>query len=115
MFDMDTRQWSDTDTYCKPVGVANVGYNIVGFCDVISNLTPCVPYFKVQQTRDGQWTDVSSGGLCSYSLSTTNLTNPVILSYPSQYGYLAILYIAERETGVLHEIDSSLNVIIFHT
>ena len=105
MFDMVTRQWSDIDIYCKPVGVAFVGHVIVGFCDVISNQMPCVPYFKLQQTSNGRWTNVSRGNLCSHGLSTTNLTNPVILPYASQYGYLVKLYIAERETGILHEID----------
>jgi len=104
MFDMGTRQWSDIDTYCKPIGVAYFYYDVVGFCDLISNPTPCVPYFKMQRTRDGQWRNGSSSGLCSYGLSTTNLTNPVILTYDSQYAPSVKLYFAEQETGMLHEI-----------
>ena len=106
MFDMNTGQWSDIEVYCKPIGVAfwYIG-EIVGFCEVSYNSpTPCVPYFKLQR-RSGQWMDISGRGLCSYPLSTTNLTNPVILSYASQYGYSVKLYVAERETDVLHEID----------
>jgi len=108
IFDMDTGRWSDTDVYCKPVGAAfwySSELEIVGFCEVNnSSPTPCIPYFKLKLIN-GQWTDVSGHGLCSYDLSTTNLTNPIILSFFSQYGYSVKLYIAERETGVLHEID----------
>ena len=106
MFGTDTLQWSDIDVYCKPVGVHAFGYDIVGFCEVNSSPTPCLPYFKVQ-LRGGQWTDISGRGLCSYSLASTNLTNPVILSYPSQYGYSVELYVAEQETGILHVLDLS--------
>jgi len=54
---------------------------------------------------DGSWVDVSVSGLCSYSLSTINLTNSVILEYESQYGYAVKAYFAEQGTNRLHEID----------
>ncbi|XP_065916450.1 uncharacterized protein [Dysidea avara] len=102
---MDTETWNTIDVYCRPVGVAYRGDEIVGFCAVNDSVPiPCVSYFKVSM-RDGVWTDISRRGLCSYSLSTTNLTNPVILQYVSQIGHSVKLYIAEQGTSTLHEID----------
>jgi len=99
-------KWSSVDvTNCQPVGVARYGPDIVGYCELNTSRSPlCVQYFRLYQ-RNGKWIDASRPGLCSYSLSTTNITNSVILQYLSQYGFAIKLYFAEEGTNQLHEIS----------
>ena len=105
LFDGTTERWTNIDVNCEPVGLAERSpYEIVGFCAVNTTFN-CVPYFRLAKQDDDSWVDVSGSGLCSYRLSTTNLTNPVIMQYESQYGYAVKLYFAEQGTNRLHEID----------
>jgi len=107
VFDGATETWTSIGVYCEPVGLAIQSPNqIVGFCTV-NTTNNCVQYFRLAQQDGGNWVDVSESGLCSYTLSTTNLTNPVILQYESQYGYAVKLYFAEQGTNRLHEINLS--------
>jgi len=105
VFDIDTETWSKIEVYCPPVGVAYRYGEIIGFCAVNTSVPfPCVPYFRAAM-RNGEWTDVSRRGLCSYSLYNANLTNTIILQYDSQYGYETKMYFVERGANLLHKID----------
>jgi len=108
ILDLETKddQWSSVDVAnCQPVGVAQHGPEIVGYCELNTTRSSlCVQYFRLYQ-RNGEWTDASRSGLCSYSLSTTTITNSVISQYLSQYGFSTKLYFAEEGTNRLHEID----------
>ena len=110
LFNYTTETWSTIDVYCPPLGLSyrrDVD-EIVGFCAVnTTNSLTCVPYFKLH-IQDGQWVDVSRPGSCSQLLSTTNITNPVILQSDSDYEYDETrLYFAEKETNRLHEVSLS--------
>jgi len=105
LFDGATISWTNIDVYCEPIGLAvwSPG-KVVGFCSFNATHS-CVPYFILANQEDNSWVDVSGPGLCSHSLSTSNLTNPVILQFYTQYGYAVKLYFAEQGTNILHEID----------
>ena len=105
LFNYTTKTWTTIDVYCPPLGLSYRRYfdEIVGFCAVNYSST-CVPYFKLH-IEDGQWVDVSRSGFCSLPLSTTNITNPVILQSDSDNEVDATrLYFAERGTNRLHEV-----------
>ena len=106
ILDVETKEWISVDVAnCQPVGVAQHGPDIIGYCKLNTTRLPlCVQYFRLYQ-RNGKWTYTSRPGLCSYSLSTTSITNSVILQYISQYGFATKLYFAEEGTNRLHEID----------
>ena len=112
LFDYETKVWSTIDVYCHPLGLTyrRDRDEVVGFCAVNATYGPsvtCVPYFKLH-IQDGQWVDVSRPGSCSQPLSTTNITNPVILQSDSDYEYDETrLYFAEHGTNRLHEVSLS--------
>ena len=108
LYDTISKTWDTIHVHCLPQGVALRDRELVGFC-VVNTSIWCVPYsrpyFKLTLQDDGSWADDSGSGLCSCKLSTTNLTNSVILQYGSQYGHAVKLYFAEEGTNRLHEID----------
>jgi len=106
VYDTTSKNWGKIYVHCPPLGVALQVRNLVGFC-VVNTSILCVPYFKLTLQDDGSWSDDLGSGLCSYKLSTGNLTNPVILQHESQYGYVVKLYFAERGTNRLYEINLS--------
>jgi len=98
--------WKSIEIRCQPAGVVHRSpYEIVGYCKLnTTQVPPCVQYFRLKLSRDGEWTDDTSAGLCSYALSTTNLTNSVIVQFDGPYGYVQILYFGERRTNKFHEL-----------
>lgn len=112
LFNYTTKTWSTPiDVYCLPLGVAyrQSRDEIVGFCAVNTTYGPitCLPYFKLTM-QNGQYVDVSRSGSCSLSLSTANITNPVILQSNTDFEYDEVrLYFAERGTNKLHELSLS--------
>ena len=119
LFNYTTVTWSIINVYCTPLGLSyrrDVD-EIVGFCEVnttYDHSITCVPYFKLH-IQDGQWVDVSRLGSCSQPLSTTNITNPVILQADSDYEYDETrLYFAEHGTNRLHEVSLSAGEATFY-
>ena len=110
-FNYTTETWNTIDVYCPPLGLSyrQERDEVVGFCAVNATYGPitCVPYFTLR-LQDGQWVDASRPGSCSQPLSTTNITDPVILQSDSDYEYDDTrLYFAERGTNRLHEVSLS--------
>lgn len=120
LYNLTTKKWDIINVYCRPLGVAYLPSRdeIGGFCAVNTSYEgriQCVPYFTLDLHDDGRWTDTSQAGYCSNSLSTTDLTNPVILqNYNTDYEAGVVnLYFAERGTERLHEINMKLMFIIY--
>ena len=98
--------WKTIPLYCQPAGVIERSpYEIIGYCELNTTRKPlCVQFFRLQLNKNGEWSDVSTPGLCSDILSTTNLSNSVILEYDGQYGFETVLYFGERGTNILQEV-----------
>lgn len=110
LFDLLSKTWDTISVHCPPLGAAYVPSRdgISGFCAVNTNYSgkQCVPYFTLQ-LKDGKWIDTSEFGYCSNPLSTTDLTNPVILqNFSTDYeAHVVKLYFAERGRNILHEVN----------
>ena len=113
LFNYVTKVWSTIAVYCQPSGISYrpESDEIVGFCTVnttyYDGTITCVPYFVLRMEND-EWVDASRSGLCSQTLSTANITNPVILQGDTDSEFDAVrLYFGERGTNRLHEVSLS--------
>ena len=106
MLSVGDKEWKSIEVHCQPAGIVHRSpYEIVGYCELNSTRVPlCVQYFTLKLNDNGDWSDDSKYGLCSYMLSTTNLTSSVILQFDEPYGLAQVLYFGERGTNKLHEI-----------
>ena len=108
-FNLTTKTWDSIDVSCPPLGVAYVPSRdaISGFCAVNTSV-PCVPYFTLT-LQGGKWTEIQITPFGNYcvTLSSINLTNPIILqNYNSEYeADVVMLYFAERGTNKLYEVN----------